>query len=139
MIWAMKTGGISRLFKCSRSTARLWDWYRVSFRLVGDSVLAWQFYSFGLRILSALGFLWLLRILWPERKIATFSMAALFIVYPGFFQQTNALTFSNHFISYDLSIFSVLLTLLAFRQKKWIWKWLLICFSMIAALAYLLI
>ncbi len=140
MIWAAKTGGIGRLFQMFKIDRPFMGLVSgVSYWLVGDSILAWQFYAVFLRILSGLGFLWLIRLLWPDRKIATLSMAAVFIVYPGFFQQTNALTFSNHFISYALSIYSVLFTLLAYRQKKIILKWLLIILSIATAAAYLLI
>lgn len=140
MIWAMKTGGISRLFEMFKSDRPFMGLVSgVSYMLVGDSTLTWQFYAVFLRIVTGWGFLWLVRLIWPQRKFTTFAMAALFMVYPGFFQQTNAVTFSNHFISYGLSLFSVIFTLLAIRQKKWWSKTILYLASMGSAIGYMLI
>lgn len=140
MIWAMKTGGTGRLFEMFKMDRPFMGLVSgISYKVVGDSIFAWQVYSLFLRVLSGWGFLWLMRILWPEKRLATFSMAALFIVYPGFFHQTNAITFSNHFISYGLSIFSVVFTLLAVRQKRWLYKIVFYLLSMGTAISYMLI
>jgi len=140
MIWAMKTGGISRLFEMFKADRPFMGLISgVSYKLVGDSTLTWQFYGVFLRILCGWGFLWLIRLIWPKNTIVTFAMAVLFMVYPGFFQQTNAVTFSNHFISYGLSIFSVVFTLLAIRQKRWWLKTVCYLTSMCSAIGYMLI
>jgi hypothetical protein len=140
MIWAAKTGGIGRLFQMFKIDRPLLGLISgISYWLVGDSILQWQVYAVFIRILSGLGFLRLIRLLWPNRKIATLSMAAVFIVYPGFSQQSTAVTYSNLLIGYTLSIYSVLFTLLAFKQNNTILRWFYIFLSMGTGIAYLLI
>lgn len=140
MIWAAKTGGIGRLFQMFKIDRPLLGLISgVNYWLVGDSTLRWQIYAVFIRILSTLGFLGLVRQVWPNHKIATLSMAAVFIVYPGFSQQNIALTYSNLLLGYTLSIYSVLFTILALKQNKPILRWLYIFLSMGTAITYLLV
>jgi hypothetical protein len=89
-----------------------------SYRLLGENPLNWQFYSLGLRTLGTLGFFWILRRLWPGRKIETTTAAILFFIYPGFLQWANATTKSNQLTTYTLAILSICLTLAALQSKK---------------------
>jgi len=84
----------------------------------GDNALAWQMYSFGLRWLTAALTLALLRGLWPSRKIATTAAAALVLLYPGFLQQPNAMTFSNQLTTYAAAMLSITLTMFAVRSRR---------------------
>lgn len=93
--------------------------YAREFILLGDSPLAWQVFALGLRAASALGFAWLLHLLWPKRRLEVAAAAVLFIIYPGFLQQPNANTFQNHFMGYAAAIFSMVFALLALRLPRW--------------------
>jgi hypothetical protein len=96
--------------------------YSGSYRLLGEYPLNWQIYTLGIRTIGALGFLWLLRRLWPEHKVETTTAAILFFIYPGFLQWANATTKSNQITTYTLSILSICLTVAAFQAKKIRWK-----------------
>ena len=96
--------------------------YSGSYRLLGEYPLNWQIYTLGIRTIGALGFLWLLRRLWPEHKVETTTAAILFFIYPGFLQWANATTKSNQITTYTLSILSIYLTVAAFQAKKIRWK-----------------
>jgi hypothetical protein len=92
--------------------------YSVSYQLLGENPLHWQIYSLCIRTIGALGFLWLLRRLWPEHKIETTTAAILLFIYPGFLQWPNANTKSNHLTTYTLAILSICLTVASFQSRK---------------------
>jgi len=91
--------------------------YALDYALLGSSVIGWHLYALFLRLLGSVGFFYLLRMIWPEKKFETTIAALLFAVYPGFLQQPNAATFKNLLLGYDLAIFSILATLLAVKAK----------------------
>src|SRR4030067_1139455 len=92
--------------------------YAAAFCLLGDAPLGWQLYALGLRWIGALGALWLRRRLWPRHPLATTSIAVLFLVYPGFLQQPNANTFSNHLFGFTAEILSLSLTVESLRTTS---------------------
>ncbi len=91
--------------------------YTITYRLLGDAPLAWHLFSFVVRAMGGLAFLWLLRLVWPEQRRMTLTAACLFIIYPGFLQQPGANNFSNHFISFFLGLTSLALGVKALKCK----------------------
>ena len=96
--------------------------YSAAYQLLGEHPLNWQVYSFGIRFIGALGFLWMLRRLWPGHRIETTTATILMFIYPGFLQWANANTKSNHLTTYTLAILSICLTVAALRASKKSWK-----------------
>lgn len=92
--------------------------YAGEYAILGSSPLPWHIWAFALRLLGALSLLWLLRMLWPGRKLETTLITLLFLVYPGFLQQPVANTFQNHFMTYLLAILSIGLTVFSLRSPK---------------------
>ncbi|HET7009784.1 MAG TPA: hypothetical protein VFI11_03325 [Anaerolineales bacterium] len=110
-IWAGLTHGyrsIITLFSIDRPA--MGYTYAAAFYLLRDVPLAWQVYALFLRWVGALAALWFLRRTWPGRPWMTTSAALLFLVYPGFLQQPNANTFSNHLFGYAAGILSLAAT-----------------------------
>jgi hypothetical protein len=91
--------------------------YSGSYQLLGEHPLRWQIYTLSIRIIGALGFLWLLRRLWPRHKIETTTASILFFIYPGFLQWANATTKSNHITTLTLAILSIYLTVAALQAS----------------------
>ncbi len=92
--------------------------YYFSFLFVGYSPLAWQVYALLARWLSALAFWWLLKLLWPKGGKAVTAMALLFLLYPGFAQQSISVTYSVYFLYYASFLASLSLMILALRAKE---------------------
>ncbi len=119
VLWAGAVHGtqsIIELFSIDRPIvgqvfAQTYAWF-------GDRPLAWQIYSLSLRWLGAVLTLVLLRSVWPARKLATTAAAALMLLYPGFLQQPNAMTFSNQLTTYTAAILSITLTVQAARSRR---------------------
>ena len=112
----------------------------LTYRVLGDSPLAWSLFAFAARLEGVLAFYALLRLLWPARRYPAVAMTLLFAVYPGFLQLPNAATFQNHFIGYGLALTSIALTVavLRVRMRGWL-KLLLAGAAMLFTAGYLLI
>lgn len=110
--------------------------YSVSYQLLGENPLHWQIYSLCIRTIGALGFLWLLRRIWPGHKIETTTAAILFFIYPGFLQWPNANTKSNHLTTHTLAILSICLTVAAFQIRKIGWKVFFTLGALASAISY---
>jgi hypothetical protein len=95
--------------------------YALDYAMLGSSVLGWHLYALFLRLLGSIGFFYLLRAIWPDKKFETAIAAMLFAVYPGFLQQPNAATFKNLLLGYDLALFSILATIWAAKANR-TWK-----------------
>ncbi len=118
LIWTGSTQGmqgIFRLFLVDRPFMGVI--YAVTYRLLGESPLAWQIFGFVIRAIGMLAFWWLARMLFPGRPRMTLLMAAVFILYPGFYQQPNANTFQNHFLGYGAAVLSIAFSIRALRAR----------------------
>ena len=136
MLLAGQTGGareIINLFAIDRPL--LGYIYAFDYAWLGSSVIGWHLYALFLRLLGSVGFFYLLRAIWPQKKFETTIAALLFAVYPGFLQQPNAATFKNLLLGYDLAIFSILATILAVKTKsRWkaiLWTGLALLFALL--------
>lgn len=110
----------------------------ITYRVLGDSPLAWSLFAFAARLAGVLAFYWLARLLWPGRRFAALAMSLLFAVYPGFLQLPNAATFQNHFIGYGSALVSIVLSAAALRARGWR-KAGLVALAMLGAAGYMLI
>lgn len=106
--------------------------YSLTYAGLGDSPLAWQAYAFALRVAGALAFFWLLRLVWPSRRLPAVLMAVLFVIYPGFLQMPTASAYSNHLFGLLAGIVSI-----AFSIQAWLTGrgWLRIALTILAVLA----
>lgn len=79
------------------------------------------FYSLSaylFRVAGALAFLWLLRLLWEERKNETLLAAFLFLIYPGFLDMPIAIDFQSHLIGVLMAFLSLGLMVNAISADK---------------------
>ena len=86
--------------------------------ILGENPLTWQIFAVVTRFLSALGFWWMLRGLWPDARRQAAIASMLFLVYPVFNQQAIAVTFHQQWLQYALITFSLALMVQAFRQPR---------------------
>ncbi|HTX78967.1 MAG TPA: hypothetical protein VMC62_04830 [Longilinea sp.] len=93
--------------------------YLLTFPVLGTNPLPWQLFTISLRWLSALGFWITLRGLWPRRSTEVGWIALLFVVYPGFSQQSISVAYSQHFICYALFTASLALMVWGLRKPRW--------------------
>ncbi len=91
------------------------------FLFADDSPLRWHLYMLVLRWAVALIFAWVLHLLWPARRVATFLMALLFAVHPAFTQNSIAVVYSIQILGYGVFLLSLGFTICALRSTRWHW------------------
>ena len=120
--WLIRTLGRPGLFDYfSTNRPFLAYVYSVTTTIFGTHPTAWQFFSLLMRWLTAVSLLWVLHLLWPERRWETFFAAVFFLVYPGFNQQAIAITYSHFFLAQTLLFISFGLMLLFAGQPRRFW------------------
>src|SRR5688572_25478966 len=108
-----------------------------AYRLFGQNVLLYNLSAWAFRVLSALLFLWMLKMLWPNRSYETLIMALLYVLYPGFLSQYNGIDYQPQIISLALAMLSLALTVHAFFEKRFTYKVVGISLSIIMGILYL--
>ncbi len=84
-----------------------------AYLLFGGHSLYYSLSAYLFRFLGALALLWSLDMLWRGRRPAVTMIALLFLIYPGFLSQPNAIDYQSHIVSLAAALFSVALTLKA--------------------------
>ena len=135
VLWAGRVHGansIPVIFSTDRPV--MGQLYSLTYSLLGENRLAWQAYALLLRWAGAVFALVIGRTAWPGRRLQSTAVAALVLLYPGFLQQPNAMTFSNQLTTYAAALLSIALTGLAFRSRR---TWVQVVFTLLSLAAAL--
>jgi hypothetical protein len=142
--------GVTYLPNLSRATVYRDDWYYVMDRMIGGPGVFQAMFSidrpargplfeayyqlFGIqpfpyhmssffwRLLSGLAAFWLFRQLWPRQRLASFMMAVLFVLYPGYIRWMEGFENQPRMLSAFLEALSIALTLQAIRSTRMVPK-----------------
>src|SRR5262245_54415544 len=86
LIWVAQYQGSDGIIALFRGDRPLFGWfYALDYLLLGNAPLGWHILGLIVKLVTALGTLWLLRSLWPQQKLETTLITLLYVVYPGFF------------------------------------------------------
>jgi hypothetical protein len=107
------------------------------YMLFGQNPLPYNITAYLFRLLSGLSVLWIMRLCWPERKRSALLASLLFLIYPGFLSQPNAIDYQSHIAGLFFATFSIALSLKAVRAEKAVVRAALIVASILFGLAYL--
>ena len=108
-----------------------------SYAIFGPNPLYYNLAAYVYRLLGALGFFWTLCLLWPRNRLANLSAALLFVIYPGFLSQPNAIDYQSHLSGLAAGMISIALTIKALTVKG-VWaKAILFLGSILLGLFYL--
>jgi len=89
-----------------------------TYYIFGPNPLYYNLSAFLYRLLSGLFFLWTLRMVWPRQRWLTLSAALLFLTYPGFLSQPNAIDYQSHLSGLAAGMLSIALTIKAIQSEK---------------------
>ncbi len=89
-----------------------------AYMLFGDKPLYYNLSAYFFRLLSGIGFFWLLQLVWPLRKTATLIAALLFLIYPGFLSQLNGIDYQSQMVSLASAMLSIALSVQAVLTRK---------------------
>ena len=106
--------------------------------LFGQNHLYYNVSAYFFRFMSAVGFYWVLDFLWPRRYTATASMALLFLIYPGFLSQPNAIDYQSHIVGLAAAMLSIACTLKAILSDRKLQRILFFSIAIILGWLYLL-
>lgn len=96
---------------------------------LGDNVFLWHVYNFLIRLLGGYALFFSLRKIWPNKLSIIALITLLFLIYPGFLQQTLPLGFGNWVTTLTIWVISLFFTIVALKQGK---KLKLLLFTVIA-------
>lgn len=108
-----------------------------AYMLFGANPLYYNISAYIFRVLSAFGFLSLLRMMWPRQRVAALSIALLFLIYPGFLSQFNGIDYQSQMVSLAAGMFSVSLTIRALQTTDLKIRFALYSLSALLTLLYL--
>jgi hypothetical protein len=96
-----------------------------AFALFGPEPLPYHVAAFLFRLVGAIAFMQILRLLWPDQPRQALYVSLLFLVYPGFLSQTNAIDYLCHLAGMAAGMLSILISIAAVQaskvQRKLLW------------------
>ena len=98
--------------------------YLILFPITRMTPLVWQTVALVLRWIGVVFIYLTLNAVWPARAWLNRWIGVLLLVFPGFLQQSVALTYSRHFTAFALFGVSLYLTVLALRHRRYFWLWM---------------
>jgi len=109
-------------------------------RFVGTNYPLAHCLALAVRFISALALWRIVRLVWPSCPTVAFSAAALFLVYPGFTQQSIALTYQNYHLGILLCLLSINMTIFTIINRSSKSNYILfLLFSVLLEILYLLV
>ena len=129
-----------------QSGADFWEFYQydrpfsawtyvITAPILGTSPFLWHTFTLLLRWLTSWLLWWVLKLIWPNHKKEATWAALLFSVHPVFLQQSVAVAYSQHFITYALFFLSCGTMLVATQKQRR--YWLLSGISIISAILHI--
>ncbi len=103
--------------------------FAINHILLGSNLFFWHIYMFLMRLLGGYILFFLLKKLWPNRLISVTYITLLFLIYPGFLQQSVPLGYQNYITALTVWIASMFFTVLAIKSRS---KITLILFTLVA-------
>jgi len=112
LMWAAKAGGPDTFFPIFSidRPLRAWLMYPV-YSLFGENPLWYNLSAYILRVLGGLALGWMMKMLWPRMSLVALSIAVLYVIYPGFLSQPNAIDYQSHIMALFLANLSLALTI----------------------------
>jgi hypothetical protein len=132
MLWTGQSNlGLSGIIQLFQTDRPLIGWtYAALFKLFHTNTLAWHSAALLCKAGTGLAVLWLMRLLWPTKRLETTCAALLFVLYPGFYQQPVAATFIIDLIGLNAAFISIALTVYALQTSN---RWLKVAVTLVSA------
>lgn len=108
-----------------------------AYTFFGNNPLYYNLSAYIFRVISGIGFFWLLQMLWPRRRIPAFFAALLFLIYPGFLSQNNGIDYQSQMVSLAAVMLSIALSVKASLTESIIVKWTTFLFAALLGWFYL--
>jgi hypothetical protein len=97
--------------------ARAWV-MMTTYTLFGDNPLYYNLSAYAFRLISALAFFWLLRMLWSRQQGVLLIAALFYLIYPGFLSQVNGIDYQSQMVSLAAALLSIALSVRAWFSNR---------------------
>jgi hypothetical protein len=109
----------------------------VLYILFGENLIYYHLSAYLFRTMSALALYFTLQTFWQGNRRISLLSAGLFLIYPGFLSQVNAVDFQAHIFSLMMAMLSIFLTIKAVFADKTITRFLLGLFAILTGWVYM--
>lgn len=92
--------------------------FALTYSLLGDNIFLWHVTTFLMRLIGGYLLFYLLYKIWPDRLSIITSITILFLVYPGFLQQTLPLGYQIYPMALIFILSSFIFSILAVQTKS---------------------
>lgn len=92
--------------------------FAINHIFLGDNLFLWHIYMFLMRLSGGYILFFLLKKLWPNRLIEITNITLLFLIYPGFLQQSVPLGYQNYITALTTWIISLFFTVYAVKSRS---------------------
>lgn len=121
--WTRSQLGLKGLLNLFEITRPIRGWIEAGLTpLLGTSALRWQVYTLLIRALAGVTFWWFLGEMWPRRRAEALFAASILLVYPGYTQQPQAMTYHYYWTFHSFLFLSFGLMVRSLRsagKAKW--------------------
>lgn len=107
------------------------------YSLFGESLIFYHISALFFRTFGAWMFWFIMRFVLPRTDRLNVIAAILFLIYPGFLSQPNAVDFQAHIVSLSMAMASIAISIAAVRSEQKILKYLGILVAVVLAWVYL--
>ena len=107
--------GLVNQFSANRPIRAYWEG---ALSFLGASPANWQIYTLLARWAASVAFLWVLNLLWAEKRTQNALAAFFFLLYPGFTQQNLAITYQFFWTLHTIYFISLALMLSALQKPR---------------------
>ena len=126
----------------TRGAAAFWDIFIIdrplrtlvmapAYMLFGSNPLYYNLSAYLFRVLSAAALYGSLNLLWARQKNLNLIAALLFLLYPGFLSQPNAIDYQSHIVGLAAGMVSIFFTFKAITETRLITR---VCFFLLSIL-----
>lgn len=120
IIWTYRTFGAAKFVEFFEGDRPLFSMvYRIFIPIIKDNPLVWQYFAIFTKWLSAIALWQLLRLIMPEKRWLTYSVAALFAVYPGFKFHYFSVMYGQNYAILTIYFLSYIFMILGIRKSKY--------------------
>ncbi|PKN88684.1 MAG: hypothetical protein CVU46_00310 [Chloroflexi bacterium HGW-Chloroflexi-8] len=108
------------------------------FNLFDINITYYYLLAILVRFAGALSLFWLMLILWKDKILSATIVAVIFIIYPGFLEQPNAMDYMAHQIALTCMILSIVFSIKYFNRNFYLKSFYFVLSTIFALICYFL-
>jgi hypothetical protein len=108
-----------------------------AFLMFGGNPIFYNLSAWMFRLSSAWFLYWGMSLLWEDQKKTAWSIALLYLIYPGFLSQPNGIDYQSQMVGLAVMMLSLVLTIYAYKTQELLWSRVLFVLLVLLTTFYL--